>query len=117
MAKTPTEAAKTETTKTDAPKAEKPPKPQKISNVIVFRRTKKAIKEDTKLGPQKRGILMALESFGDRDVPRKELLTKLTADVLKTKQEPARILSFYQNGLVEDGWIVKKTVAADKVAA
>lgn len=99
--------------------AEKAPKAAqaKVSQVIVFRRTKKAIKEDTKMGPQVRAILTTLEGFGDRDVTRKDLLGKLSAEVLKTRQEPARILSFYQNKMVEDGWMTKKAVAADKVAA
>lgn len=97
-----------------APKVTKP----KVSNVIVFRRTAKAMKEDSKVGPQVKAILTTLESFGSgRDVTRKELLGKLTPDVLKTRQDPARILSFYQNKMVEDGWLTKKIVASEKVAA
>lgn len=101
----------------------KPPKAPKVvlpatTNVIVYRRTKKVVKEDAKLAPQEAAILSVLESFGaERDVLRKELLPKLTAEVLKTRQEPARILSFYQNHLVEDGYITKKTVAMVKQAA
>jgi hypothetical protein len=61
-----------------------------------------------KLAPQARVIVEVLNAeYGKgKAVPRQELIDKIVASgKLETRQEPGRILSFYQPKLVEDGFI------------
>lgn len=62
---------------------------------------------EDKLAPQAKAIVdMLVETWGvDVEVERTALIEKLTPEILHTRQEPARILSFYQPRLKELGLV------------
>lgn len=72
-----------------------------------------------KLPPQAKAIVSVLKSkFGvGKTVDRADLVKELAASgALTTRQEPARILSFYQNALSDAGIVSITKVAAEKPA-
>ena len=78
-----------------------------MKTFIVLKRAKK---EDDKFGPQVQACYNAISTAVDGKVgeraERKTVIEKLTAGSdLVTRQDPARILSFYQPKLVEAGVI------------
>lgn len=75
-------------------------------------------KKDEKFAPQAQAILDAVKGFGE-PVERAALLASLEkSGVLKTKQTPARVFSFFRPKLVEAGILkeIKETVETEKPA-
>lgn len=75
-------------------------------------------KKDEKFAPQAQAILDAIKTYNE-PVERSVLLAGLEkSGVLKTKQTPARVFSFFRPKLVESGILkeLKETVAAEKPA-
>jgi len=73
-------------------------------------------KKDEKFAPQAQAILDAIKGFGE-PVERGALLANLEkSGVLKTKQTPARVFSFFRPRLVEAGILkeLKEVTAEEK---